>query len=301
MAMTLSVYIMHVYPRIPYISNNFAATKLCYMLRRLALASSTALGIAVYYEHRRLLALYPTLRIPPSLEISARRDKPAFGMTGSGAGEAWMRTHAGDMWVATIPRRLLTSTSTSDDQPLITFARAFWSSWPLQIERRIVGTLARLGILFGIRGTDVGAEGESRFVERAKILGGLFVVEAHDTTPNSRTQGPLVTSWWLRPVEGPTVRAGLLGGYHSFAVEDNPSKPKSEEEPTARLCFVSHLIMSSPSASSSSIDTPMDSASIPSSELHGLSLRQNVIMHFHTFYARWLLDLAVRDLQRGRE
>lgn len=135
------------------------------------------LGIA-YYHHRRLQSAYPTLRVPPSLEISARCDRPAFGMsnlnnnpTGSkAAGEPWMHTHAGDMWTATVPRRFVSDAS---DSPLILFARAFWSSWPLRIERRILHALERLGLLFQTRGGHVGPDGERRFLNTARILDGF--------------------------------------------------------------------------------------------------------------------------------
>ncbi|KAJ7745803.1 hypothetical protein DFH07DRAFT_963160 [Mycena maculata] len=265
------------------------------------------LGI-MYYQHRRLQNAYPTLRVPPSLEISARRDRPAFGMSGlndasttSGPGEPWMRTHAGDMWAVTVPQRILSSTAEdASDGPLVVFARAFWSSWPLRIERRIVHPLANAGIIFHTRKGDVGRDGERQFINTARILGGLFVVEAHDNQINGTSgvmHGPLVTSWWLRPVEPKSDKIDLLGGYHSFAVQDVPSSSMlsrntgANDEPSVRLCFVSHLILSS--------DPPaLDSFSIPSADLRGLSVRQRIVMHFHALYARILLDLAVRDLQR---
>ncbi|KAJ6579228.1 hypothetical protein DFH09DRAFT_339215 [Mycena vulgaris] len=278
------------------------------------------LGI-MYYEHRRLQASYPTLRVPPAFEISARRDKPAFGMSGLNGGstsgvksETWMSTHAGDMWTATVQRRLLSSDpDDAADGPLIVFARAFWSSWPLQIERRIVQGLARMGVLFQLRGGNVGPEEEHKFVNTARILGGLFVVEGQGPSVGQSSRGPLVTSWWLRPIElsdSEAHKPGVLGGYHSFAIEDNTStssSPTSGEEipandgPTVRLCFISHVILSTPSPTgpSSSVDGPPASSSIPSSEQRGLSLKQKIIMHFHVMYSRILLDLAVRELERG--
>ncbi|KAJ7321869.1 hypothetical protein DFH08DRAFT_888805 [Mycena albidolilacea] len=250
------------------------------------------LGIG-YYHHRRLSAAYPTLRVPPALEISPRHDWPAFGMTGGNSDgrkmESWRHTHAGDMFVATVPRRLL-EYDIPEDTPLVVFARAFWGSWPLMIEKRIVHMLARFGVLFQTRGGHVGAEGEHSFVETARILGGLFVVETHEAP-----LGPLVTSWWLRPSEGfpKPGRVGILGGYHSFVVEDRP-QIGNEPEPTVRLCFVSHLVLSGTPTSD------VVSESIPARDLQGLSLRQTLIMHFHILYSRILLDLAMHKLQ-GRE
>ncbi|KAJ7438004.1 hypothetical protein B0H11DRAFT_2105969 [Mycena galericulata] len=292
----------------------------------------------LYYQHRRLQRAYPTLRVPPALEISARRDKPAFGMstldynaapstTGSRSvhdpeieNEHWMRTDAGDMWAATVPRCLLSSTPEDlRDGPLVAFSRAFWGTWPLRVERRIVHALARLGVLFQLRGgqMDAGAEslGEEKFAETSRILGGLFVVEAHDrdTPPKANANGasgslhgPLVTSWWLRPTPKTTSqRVGILGGYHSFAVEDLHHPPESDTvlkelresgEPYVRLFFVSHLILSAPDAENA--NSSPSSTSIPSDALRSLSPRQRLIMHFHALYARILLDLAVRELGR---
>ncbi|KAJ7737087.1 hypothetical protein B0H16DRAFT_1891737, partial [Mycena metata] len=254
----------------------------------------------IYHQHRRLSTTYPTLRVPPTLEISARQDKPAFGMssmndTSLAANEAWLHTPGGNMWTATVPRRLLTSRAEdARNGPLIAFARAFWSSWPLQIERRLVSVFARIGILFQIRGAAnpaVSLEEERTFVEKAQILGGLFIVEAHDRGVSKGTHGPLVTSWWLCPVKD-NGQVGLLGGYHSFAVQEVPLS-HANEEPSVRLCFVSHLILSPTS------NVVVDAPCIPTRELAGLSLRQRLLMHFHVLYARILLDLAVQGLERG--
>ncbi|KAJ7663500.1 hypothetical protein B0H17DRAFT_309737 [Mycena rosella] len=240
----------------------------------------------MYYHHRRLLASYPTLRVPRSMEISARRDIPAFGI--SGANKTWLRTHAGDMWAATVPRRLLSSNSApdSEDTLLLVFARAFFGTWPLRLERHLLGALARMGILYESRGAHVGHEGEHRLVNGARVLGGLAVVDA---------QQPLVAFWWLRPIaQSRPQKIGLLGGYHSFAVEDDTSESKVslDGEPTVRLCFASHVIFSAPAPSTGA-------SSIPTSELPGLSLRQRLIMHFHAVYSRILLDLTVGALERG--
>ncbi|KAJ7165432.1 hypothetical protein C8R43DRAFT_1232534 [Mycena crocata] len=282
----------------------------------------------MYYEHRRLLAAYPTLRVPPALEISARRDKPAFGMSiqndsgstmksANDTGEPWMRTHAGDLYAATIPKRLLFNSAPEkygSDGPLIAFARAFWGSWPLRLESHIVRTLARIGVLFQLRGGHVGPREQNLFANTARILGGLFVVEAHDSaTPIARSGdtfaaessqkerflGPIIASWWLRPTETkPLVNrdaAGVLGGYHSFAVED--LQPTDGEEPSVRLLFVSHLTLSkSPTRSNSSAELT-SAESIATAQLQGLSLRQRIVMHFHAIYSRLLLDLAVKRLE----
>ncbi|KAJ7088831.1 hypothetical protein B0H15DRAFT_840904 [Mycena belliarum] len=243
-------------------------------------------GLSHYY-YRRLLVAYPTHRIPPPMEVSARRDTPAFGILGSGK-EAWKIPHAGDMWTATVPRRLLAPKSPGTDSELLAFARAFWSTWPLQIERRVMHLLALLWpfeMFQTHRGGEVGRNGEHNFVDTAPILDGLFVVEA---------QTPLIVSWWFKskPRKSFSDRTGvgMLGGYHSFAVEDSGSAD-GDEEPNARLCFVSHLVLSAA--------PPADGLSVPTHDLQGFSLVQRLAIHFHVFYSRILLDQAVRALKRG--
>ncbi|KAJ6450578.1 hypothetical protein C8R47DRAFT_1204677 [Mycena vitilis] len=251
---------------------------------------------ALYYQDQRLQRKYPTLRVPPALEISARTDNPAFGIAGhddpslnQGPGKSWLRPHAGDMWAVTVPRRLVSSTT---DGALAEFAGAFWASWPLQIERRVLTTLAHAGIsLFNTRtGGNVADEGKRQFTTTAPMLDGLFIVEAHDATTKTAgglLNGPIIASWWLRPQEisDTDKPVGLLGGYHSFAVDE----PNSESE-SVRLCFVSHLVLSNSSP-------PETESSLPADELRILNSRQRLIMRFHTLYSRTLLDLAVRGLE----
>ncbi|KAJ6579225.1 hypothetical protein DFH09DRAFT_1276103 [Mycena vulgaris] len=274
------------------------------------------LGI-LYYEHRRLQSSYPTLRVPLYFEISARRDRPAFGMSGandggkSRPGEPWMNTHAGDLWTATIPRRLLSPPSEEEDAPLIVFARAFLTSWPLRLERHILNAFDSLGILYQTRGGTVGAEGERRLINTARVMGGFGVIEAQGSSDPQSGDAPLVVSWWLRPLAvSDTRKPGLLGGYHSFAIEDdrsplnsNSKSPVGRQEPTVRVSFISHLIFSPPyptaAPSPDLADNPHQSSSTPTSELRGLSLSQELVMWFHTLYSRILLDLAVRGLERG--
>jgi hypothetical protein len=70
------------------------------------------------------------VRLLRNLSISARHDWPAFRMSGANMDgmdgsktEPWMQTHAGDMFVATIPRQLLEHNN-PEDTPLMMFARA---------------------------------------------------------------------------------------------------------------------------------------------------------------------------------
>ncbi|KAK7038433.1 hypothetical protein R3P38DRAFT_3475407 [Favolaschia claudopus] len=258
----------------------------------------TFLGVG-YYQHRRLFATYPSLPVPPAYEIAARKDRPAFGRNGFNSQdttekEQWILPHAGHMLAATVPQQLLQGKQeTAEDTPVIVFARAFWDTWPLRIERRIVHVLDRIGLLFQLRGGLVGAVEEHNFVETARILGGLFVVEAHD-----RPSGPLIASWWLRSsqpkpisVQPPSDRgaARILGGYHSFIVQDIQSP--ADGKPSFRLCFVCDLV------TATSQESTRDVKSLPLADFGGAW--QKIFVGFHEFYARLLLDLAIRRLQRA--
>ncbi|KAJ7615340.1 hypothetical protein FB45DRAFT_935441, partial [Roridomyces roridus] len=219
--------------------------------------------------------------------------------------EGWLRTHAGDMWAVSVPRHYLfpppseSMATTEADPPLTLFARAFWGTWPLRIERYILSAVARAGFIFDLRkgGADIDLEGERRFVEKAKILGGGFIVEEHDAMTSAPTSkgllhGPLIASWWLRPSSSDNVRVSLMGGYHSFAVEE----PSPDTE-TVCLLFTSHLILSPPADKKLPPSTEsMSTAALADTGI--FNLRQRIVMHFHILYSRILLDLAVRSLER---
>lgn len=65
---------------------------------------------------------------------------------------------------------------------------------------------------------------------------------------------------------------------------------KEKEEIMVRLHFIAHLILSTSTYDESN-------SSIPSRDIPGLNFVQRTIMYFHTFYARILLDCAVRNLK----
>ncbi|KAJ7171379.1 hypothetical protein C8R46DRAFT_1349379 [Mycena filopes] len=158
------------------------------------------------------------------------------------------------------PRRLLLASSEDPDAtPLIVFARAFWGSWLLQIERRIVSACARIGILFQLRSGAQGrsAEEEHRFTPGARVLGKMFIVEAHDVSENLNTQSDLRTGARdiLMAPPPPALRAKRAPrGYHSFAVEDIPPA-EGNEEPAVRVSFISHMVLSR-AVDSSAAGTP---------------------------------------------
>ncbi|KAJ7702034.1 hypothetical protein B0H14DRAFT_2648198 [Mycena olivaceomarginata] len=119
------------------------------------------------------------------------------------------------MFVATVPRQLLEHDN-SEDTPVVVFARAFWDSWPLRIERRILHVLARLGVLFQARGGHLEAEGERSFIETARRLDGLFVVEAHEA--------PLVPLLHLGGCVHPKHSPSTGGSAYSVATTLSPLK-----------------------------------------------------------------------------
>ncbi|CAK5262498.1 unnamed protein product [Mycena citricolor] len=121
-----------------------------------ALLPIGVLGV-LYYQHIRLSAKYPTRRIPPHLELSAQ----SLSGTAPASGGAWKAAHAGDTWTAQVPRRLVLtaaaraggeeseSAGEADDDLAVGFARAFWGSWWLRLEPRIIDVLEgvlRLGV-----------------------------------------------------------------------------------------------------------------------------------------------------------
>jgi hypothetical protein len=141
----------------------------------------------LYQQHLRLLASYPTLVVPPLLDISRRADKPEVGMDPL-SGEDWRGCHAGDAWSAVVPRRLLVghalheSSLTAEggkEDLALAWARAFWGTWPLALERNIIKLFVSTGLApFELRkGKEGTTEVDARnFARGAKVLDGLVSI-----------------------------------------------------------------------------------------------------------------------------
>lgn len=120
-------------------------------------------------QHLRLRAAFPTLPVPPSLEISTRTDSPALGMGPTPS--SWLGTQAGDEWVAVVPRRWLAGA------PLdVAFMRAFLGTWPLAIEKRMVRVLVKANISWFAR-REGAVEGEGKDDEEKDFVLGEPVLE----------------------------------------------------------------------------------------------------------------------------
>jgi hypothetical protein len=115
------------------------------------LTCSTIPFLVLYQQHRRLARLYPTTPVPQHLDVAQRSDKPAVGMDPA-SGESWRPYQASDAWHVDIPRTAFRQQQHSgkarevEVEPVVTFARAFWGSWPLVLEKRIMQALIGLGI-----------------------------------------------------------------------------------------------------------------------------------------------------------
>ncbi len=128
---------------------------------RLIVGTLIGVPLILLQQHLRLQSTYPTRRVTPSLEISSRSDAPAVGMNNS---QTWLRTHAGDEWIAEVPKNLLVGNGKTP--PEVVFARAFWGSWPLKIERKLVHLLVRAKVgPFELRGGGIEGE-EARNAEK---------------------------------------------------------------------------------------------------------------------------------------
>jgi hypothetical protein len=115
--------------------------------------------------------------------------------------------------------------------------------------------------------------------------------------------GPIITIWWLAPDQPHAANAAPLksrnvplGGYHSFAVSAPASVPSAKhlewsQQDLVQLIFASHLILDGHGHARAG-------GVLPScAELEGLSMGQRLMMRFHSFYSKFLLDLAVKRLQ----
>lgn len=157
-------------------------TPLTIMSTRTLLVIAAVPALVLYQQHLRLSSAFPSLGVPSHHEISSRTDKPAIGMDRL-SGESWRGCHAGDAWSVVVPWRLLeghggraAANAEAGDDLALAFARAFWGSWPLQLEKNIVGFLAWHQLRpFALRKAKDGCTEEERrdFAPGAQVLGGL--------------------------------------------------------------------------------------------------------------------------------
>lgn len=104
------------------------------------------------------------------------------------SGEDWRDCHAGDAWSAVVPRRLLaghglpeggSTTKGEVDDLALAWARAFWGTWPLALERSVMKLLVSIGVgPFELRkGKEGATEVDARnFARGAEVLDGLVSV-----------------------------------------------------------------------------------------------------------------------------
>jgi len=134
----------------------------------LSLALLIPFPLFLLQQHFRLLSLYPTHRVSPSLEISTRSDqpgKPTF---------QWFQPTSGDQWTADVPRHWLSypEDKTREEFLATAFARAFWRSWALRLEERVMRHV--IGIERGpFAFHKYGEDNVGEFEVGQKVLGGL--------------------------------------------------------------------------------------------------------------------------------
>jgi hypothetical protein len=136
----------------------------------LSLALLVPFPVFLVQQHFRLLSLYPTQRVSSALEIVARSDQPAK------PNSQWLQPTAGDQWTVDVPRRWISRPEEAGKGDLATvFATAFWGSWALNLEERIMRVVIGTGRgPFAYR-THVEGNGEAKgkFDIGQGLLGGL--------------------------------------------------------------------------------------------------------------------------------
>lgn len=144
----------------------------------LAAALILPLPLFLVQQHLHLLALYPTQPVTPLLEIARRKDQPNTGMGKDPSN--WIPPSAGDQWTAVIPREWLVKGGCETDGKLVNaFATAFWNTWPLRLELKLMQAMIGLGVgPFEFRGakdsmSSLGAVEDAPFCPGALLVGGL--------------------------------------------------------------------------------------------------------------------------------
>jgi hypothetical protein len=121
----------------------------------LFLASLPLPPLLFYQQDLRLTRLYPTIPVPPYLDVPHRKDFPEIGMV-PGSGEGWRGCQAADAWAAVVPQKILLGRGRarqsdqangggSRNEMVVAFARAYWDSWPLRLERIFIEAMDKWG------------------------------------------------------------------------------------------------------------------------------------------------------------
>ncbi|WWC63990.1 uncharacterized protein I303_106596 [Kwoniella dejecticola CBS 10117] len=235
----------------------------------ISLSSLGALGVSAWwYNHLKLLSLYPSLPVPHQLLISNRPDVPY-------STEKWAQTGMGDAWAIRVPRNALRPSSRSRSNTLETgkaiansgesesesesqreqdiglqWNKAFWGSAALRLEGSIWGLVKRILRLGDTEGRgDVDVEKDEVRVGNT-LLNGLFTVESKDAlpldaSPNATSSSTRIVYSWgdLTPSNSKSSSKILItGGYHTLA--------QNKDEEDVYLIFAAEGIYRRPSSSS---------------------------------------------------
>ncbi|KAK8844598.1 hypothetical protein IAR55_006445 [Kwoniella newhampshirensis] len=269
------------------------------MSKKTLLAATAVLTTSyLYYQQHRLSTLYPTYPIPSSLDPVNRSDNPFTTPN-------WMKSDAGDLWYFRTPRKVLRddkaqSTTTHTREELDSWTKAFWGSWPLKVEGRIIGLLTRfgLGVVTPHEGT------KSEYDERGRwkgtevgtrLVGGGFTVDAVDHSP----EAPRHICRWGSLTHSPTSSLFIRGGYHTLAILSPSTLPAASLPASAQasdddilLVFASHAVYKRPVPPRINAQGEEEYVSaldyIPDS-----TWRDRLLGRFHELYSRILIDLAV--------
>nr|XP_018259219.1 uncharacterized protein I303_08147 [Kwoniella dejecticola CBS 10117]OBR81377.1 hypothetical protein I303_08147 [Kwoniella dejecticola CBS 10117] len=273
----------------------------------ISLSSLGALGVSAWwYNHLKLLSLYPSLPVPHQLLISNRPDVPY-------STEKWAQTGMGDAWAIRVPRNALRPSSRSRSNTLETgkaiansgesesesesqreqdiglqWNKAFWGSAALRLEGSIWGLVKRILRLGDTEGRgDVDVEKDEVRVGNTLLNGLLFPAEKRYQFGSTR-KGDSQQNKDEEDV------------YLIFAAEGIYRRPSSSS-PTQNSDANLNLNVDQSPISSTSSSTPGNTNAISVSSIHkdqisDLSILNRLFIAFHKEYSRILVHLAVKRM-----
>jgi len=204
------------------------------------------------------------------------------------------RLNYAEGWYADIPAK---SFDKSFANKVEDYARVFWTTKPMMTEWRLMQLLDKIGAVPYEQRTNPETKSQPEFTKGKPLMNGLFAVEKGLEEKDPKE---IMFSYWSKTNDSP-----LLGGVHQLSCQ-------KLDERTVRVWFINHLALNSKTAELKGEDVPLnrwnnwfgydpkivDPASASDEPIGGKVF--SVALWFHRFYAKMLMDFAVREIMQRK-
>ncbi|WWC73065.1 uncharacterized protein I206_107030 [Kwoniella pini CBS 10737] len=271
----------------------------------ISLTSLSVIGLSYYYyNHLKLLKLYPTLTVPSKLKISNRKDFPKTT-------SEWIKCDLGDSWAIKISKNDFKNYLKDTKNDLgIEWNKAFWGNIALKFE----------GFLWGLLGKHIwNMKSDSKNINIEKdefkvgntLLNGLFTIESNSNIPleDSKNQFTQIIYKWGNLNSTLKSKIIIKGGYHTLSVISKSSlinnsnftnknqnlnqDEEEEEEDEIYLIFIAEGLSR---FNSNSIINQNDKNINKEKIQYKMNFLDKLFISFHKEYSRILMHLSIKRM-----